>query len=322
MLRLSLRATLLAAVCSLALLPPAGAQPAATRIVVGGPGGGNTDIAARLVAEKLAQSLGTTVIVENKPGAGGVVAAEYVKNAKPDGTTIGLVTASNAANETIMKSKSYSLVADLEPVGLYAWLANVLIVTPSLKARSVDELATELKSMTAANYSSGGVGSPGHLSGETFRLRTGVSMTHVPYKGAPPAVLAVVTGETSLMFATASAALPQIAAGKVRALAVTSASRLAELPHVPTFAEAGLSGFDVRDWVGFVVPKGTPTAIRDRLHRAFAEAFGDAAVRERLEKNTMLSAAPPLGPDAFRAFLAEDVAKWARTVQQAAIPLQ
>ena len=310
------------AACVVAVPLTAAAQGAPTRIVVGGPGGGNTDIAARLVAERFAQALGTTVIVENRPGAGGVVAAEFVKNAKPDGTTIGLVTASNSANETIMKSKSYSLVADLEPVGLYAWLANVLIVTPSIKAGSVAELADELKALGNTNYSSGGVGSPGHLSGETYRLRTGAPMNHIPYKGAPPAVLSVVTGETVLMFATASAALPQIRAGKVRALAVTSSSRLTELPDVPTFGQAGLANFDVRDWVGFVVPRGTTAATIDKLHRAFSEAFADPAVRDRLEKSTMLIASPALGPDAFRRFLADDVAKWAKTVREAGIPLQ
>lgn len=307
---------------ALAVPLAAAAQAPATRIVVGGPGGGNTDIAARLVADKLAQSLGTTVIVENRPGAGGVVAAEVVRNAKPDGTTIALVTASNAANETIMKSKSYSLVADLEPVGLYAWLANVLIVAPAVKAGSVDELVRELKDKGATNYASGGIGSPGHLSGETFRLRTGLTLTHVPYKGAPPAVLSVVTGETSFMFATASAALGQIKGGKVRALAVTSSARLAELPDVPTLSEAGLGAVDVRDWVGFVVPKGTPQPVRERLHKAFAEAFGDPAIRERLQRSTMLAAAPPLDPEAFRAFLAADVAKWAKTVREANIQEQ
>lgn len=310
------------AAAALAASLAAHAQPATTRIVVGGPGGGNTDIAARLVAEKLAQSLGTTVIVENRPGAGGVVAAEIVKNAKPDGTTIGLVTVSNAANETIMKSKSYSLVNDLEPVGLYAWLANVLIVGPAVKADGVEALVRELREKGPTNYASGGVGSPGHLSGETFRLRTGLALTHVPYKGAPPAVLSVVTGETAFMFATASAALPQIKGGKVRALAVTSAARLSELPDVPTLAEAGMGTIDVRDWVGFVVPKETSQAVREKLHRAFAEAFGDASVRERLQRNTMLAAQPPLDPEGFRRFLADDVAKWAKTVKDAGIPIQ
>jgi tripartite-type tricarboxylate transporter receptor subunit TctC len=301
------------------LAAPAAAQAPALRIVVGGPAGGNTDVAARLAADKLATILGGSVVVENRPGAGGTLAADYVRNQKPDGTTVALVTASNAANETLIRNKATSLVADLEPVGLYAWLANVLIVTPAIPVRSVGDLVAALKVRTATNYASGGIGSPGHLSGEMFKLRTGVAMTHVPYKGAPPAVQSVMTGETALMFATASAALPQIKAGKVQALAVTSSQHIGELPDVPTFAEAGLAGFDVQDWVGFVVPKGTPPDVRDRLHRAFAEAYGDPGVRERLEKNTMTSAVPPLGPDAFRAFLARDVAKWEKLVREANI---
>jgi tripartite-type tricarboxylate transporter receptor subunit TctC len=295
------------------------AQAPALRIVVGGPAGGNTDVAARLAADRLATILGGPVVVENRPGAGGTVAADAVRNAKPDGTTVALVTAANAANETLIKNKATSLTADLEPVGLYAWLSNVLIVTPSIPVKDVPSLVAALKAKGAVNYASGGVGSPGHLSGEMFKLRAGVAMTHVPYKGAPPAVLSVVTGETALMFATASAALPQVKGGKVQALAVTSQQRLVELPDVPTFAQAGLPGFDVQDWVGFVVPKGTPAEAREKLHRAFTEAYGDPAVRERLEKNTMMSAAPPLGPDAFGAFLVRDVAKWEKLVREANI---
>lgn len=306
-------------VAVLLLAGTAAAQSPPVKIVVGGPAGGNTDIAARLVSDRLAQILGTAVIIENKPGAGGTIAAEVVRNAKPDGLTIGLVTASNAANETLIPNKSYRLLTDLEPLGLYAWLANVLIVNPEIQGATVNELVTTLKGRAGTHYSSGGIGSPGHLSGETFKLRTGVAMTHVPYKGAPPAVLAVVTGEVALMFATASAALPQIRAGKVRPLAVTSSARVSELPDVPTFAQAGLANFDVQDWVGFVLPKGTPAETRDRLDKAFAEAFADPAVRERLEKNTMLAAPQPLGPQAFGAFLARDVAKWADVIKAAGI---
>jgi tripartite-type tricarboxylate transporter receptor subunit TctC len=303
----------------MAVVPLAARAQAPVHIVVGGPPGGNTDIAARLASEKLSQVLGAPVVIENRPGAGGVVAAEFVKNAKPDGTVIGLVTASNTANETLMRNKSYSLTADLEPVGLYVWLANVLIVTPSIPAKSVSDLVTALKARAKNDYASGGIGSPGHLSGESFKLLTGVAMTHVPYKGAPPAVLSVITGETALMFATASAALPQIKGGKVQALAVTSQSRLAELPNVPTLAEAGLGNIDVRDWVGFVVPKGTPDAVKQRLHEAFSAAYGDAGIRQKLEQNTMLAAQPALGPAEFGAFLAKDVAKWAKTIEQANI---
>jgi len=306
------------AVLGLAAASAALAQ-APVRIVVGGPPGGNTDIAARLASEKLAQALGAPVVIENRPGAGGVVAAGFVRNAAPDGTVIGLVTASNAANETLAPGRGYSLTADLEPVGLYVWLANVLIVAPAIPAKSVTELVTVLKARPKNDYASGGVGSPGHLSGETFKLRTGVAMSHIPYKGAPPAVLSVVTGETALMFATASAALPQIKAGKVRALAVTSQARLSVLPDVPTLAEAGLGAIEVQDWVGFVVPKGTPADVRQRLHQAFAAAYADPQVRAKLEENTMLAAQPPLGPEAFGAFLARDVAKWEKTIREAGI---
>ena len=293
-----------------------------TRIVVGGPPGGNTDIAARLVADKLSKQMGGSVVIENKPGAGGTLAAEIVKNAKPDGLTIALVTVSNATNETLISNKSFSLIADLEPVGLYAWLSNVLIIHPSIDATTVPEVITALKKMSAINFSSGGIGSPGHLSGETFKRKADLAMTHVPYRGAPPAVLAVVTNEVSLMFSTASAALPQIKGKTVRPIAVTSAVRLAALPDVPTFTEAGLTGFDVRDWIGFVVPKGTPLEVRERLHRAFAAAFSDPDLVKRLEDNTMVTASPALAPAAFGAFLAADVAKWAKVIKEAGIQPQ
>ena len=289
------------------------------RLIIGGPAGGNSDLAARLASEKLGQAMGTTVVVENRPGAGGGIAVEAVKNAKPDGTVVGVINAINTANETLTRDKSFNLLSDVEPVGLYVWLANVLIVTPAIPAKSVTELVGVLKARPMTDYASGGSGSPGHLSGETFKLRTGAAMTHIPYKGAPPAVLSVITGETSLMFSTASAALPQIKAGKVKALAVTSKSRLAELPDVPTLAEAGFESIDVADWIGFVVPKGTPNDVKQKLHQALSAAYADPAVREKLEKSTMQAAEPPLGPGAFGEFLARDVAKWAKTIQEANI---
>ena len=302
-----------------AICPLAAHGQAPIRLIIGGPAGGNSDLAARLASEKLGQAMGTTVVVENRPGAGGGIAVEAVKNAKPDGTVVGVINAINTANETLTRNKSFNLLSDLEPVGLYVWLANVLIVTPAIPATSVSELIGVLKARPTTDYASGGSGSPGHLSGETFKLRTGVAMTHIPYKGAPPAVLSVITGETSLMFSTASAALPQIKAGKVKALAVTSKSRLGELPDVPTLAEAGFETIDVADWIGFVVPKGTPSDVKQKLHQALSAAYADPAVRDKLEKSTMQAAQPPLGPAAFGEFLARDVAKWAKTIEQANI---
>lgn len=301
-----------------AAVPQALAQQA-VKIVVGGPPGGLFDVIIRHAQERLERGLGGPVIVDNKPGAGGTLAVETVKLAKPDGLTIGMINVSSAANESIVKGKSFNLLTDMEPVGLYAYPANVLIVNPAVNAKSVPELIDVLKRATATNYSSGGVGSPGHLSGEMFKSRTGVAMTHVPYKGAPPAVLAVVTGEVSLMFATAPSALGQIGPGKVRALAVTTSERLRQLPDVPTVAEAGLADFNVSDWVGVIVPKGTPVDVRDRLHATLSAAFADPEVRERLRGSAIVPAAKPLNPAEFAAFLKSEVDKWAKVVAEAKI---
>ncbi len=309
---------LVALAFALAVWPAAQAQPV-VKVVVGGPPGGLFDIMIRIISERLTKEIGSTVIIDNKPGAGGAVALAVVKNAKPDGLTIGTLNVAAAANETIIKNKSYNLLTDFEPVGMYAFPTNILIVNPETQASNVTELIAALKAKGSANYSSGGIGSPGHLSGEVFKARTGVSVTHIPYKGAPPAVTAVVTGEVVFMFATASSAIGQVAPGKVRALAVTTAERLPQLPDVPTVAEAGLVDFNVSDWVGFVLPKGTDAAIRDKLHAALSAAFADPEARERLRKATFVPADPPLGPKEFDAFLHAEVDKWAKVVREAKI---
>ncbi len=298
--------------------PAAQAQPA-IKFVVGGPPGGLFDIMLRHISERLSRDLGATVVIENKPGAGGAVALDFVKNAKPDGLTVGTLNVAGAANESIIKTKGYNLLTDFEPVGMYLYPTNILIVNPGIQAANVTELITVLKAKGSTNYSSGGVGSPGHLSGEVFKARTGVPATHVPYKGAPPAVMAVVSGEVAYMFATASSAIGQVGPGKVRALAVTTAERLPQLPDVPTVAEAGLVDFNVSDWVGFVLPKGTDVAIRDKLHAALTAAFADPEARDRLRKATFVPADPPLGPKEFDAFLHAEVDKWAKVVREAKI---
>jgi tripartite-type tricarboxylate transporter receptor subunit TctC len=163
------------------------------------------------------------------------------------------------------------------------------------------------------------VGSPAHLVTELFRGRTGLALIHVPYKGAPPAVTSVLAGETAFMFATASAAIGQVRGGKVRALAVTTAERLAQLPEVPTLAEAGFADFNVTDWAGLVAPKGTPPEARDRLHRAFQGAFADPEVARKLREATILPAAKALGPAEFGGFLRAEVEKWAKVVREAGI---
>lgn len=296
---------------------------APVRFVVGGPPGGVFDIALRIVMDRLQRELGHTVVIENKPGAGGAVALAAVRSAKPDGFTAAMINVAAAANESIIPNRGYDLFADFEPVGMYAHPSNILIVHPGIGAESVPALVQALKARTTPTpYSSGGVGSPGHLAGEMFRMRTGVPVTHVPYKGAPPAVLAVATGEVAFMFATASSAIGQIQSGKVKALAVTTAERLPQLPELPTMAQAGLADFNVGDWLGVVLPRGVSAQVRDRLHGALSAAFGDAEAGERLRKATFIPAAPALGPAEFGAFLRAEASKWATVVRDAKISPQ
>ena len=304
-------ASLLAAAA--ASLPLSAVAQAPIRLIIGGPAGGNSDLAARLASEKLGQAMGTTVVVENRPGAGGGIAVEAVKNAKPDGTVVGVINAINTANETLTRDKAFNLLSDLEPVGLYVWLANVLIVTPAIPAKSVTELVGVLKARPMTDYASGGSGSPGHLSGETFKLRTGVAMTHIPYKGAPPAVLSVITGETSLMFSTASAALPQIKAGKVKALAVTSKSRLAELPDVPTLAEAGVPNVEVYSWQAVLAPNGLPADVKTKMHAALVAALNGPEIKQQFADLGFEIVANT--PAQFAAYEAQEFARWKKVIE-------
>ncbi|MCC6211828.1 MAG: tripartite tricarboxylate transporter substrate binding protein [Burkholderiales bacterium] len=304
--------------CALAAAAPA-VLAQATRVVVPGPPGGFADIAVRLIAERLQRELGGPVVIEHKPGAGGTVALEFLRNARPDGATVAMINLSAAANETLVKGKAWTLLGDFEPIGQYAWLANVLIVNPSAPGADLAGLVEALRRLPAVSYASGGVGSPGHLIGELFRLRAGVAMTHVPYKGAPPAVTSVLAGETVLMFATASSALGQVRGGRVRALAVTVGERLPQLPEVPTLAEAGYPDLNVTDWAGMLAPRATPQEARERLNRAFTAAFADPAVAAKLREATIVPARKPLGPAEFTAFLRAEIEKWAKAARDAGI---
>ena len=305
-----------------AILAAAAAQAAAQalRVVVPGPPGGFADIAVRLASDRLQQALGGPVVIEHKPGAGGTVGLEYLRNQKPDGGAVAMINLSATANETLVKGKSWSLLSDFEPVGQYAWLANVLIVNPSVPGDSLRALVEGLKAKGGAtSYASGGVGSPAHLVTELFRGRSGLALTHVPYKGAPPAVTSVVAGETAFMFATASSAIGQVRGGKVKALAVTTAERLAQLPEVPTLAQAGYTDMNVTDWAGLVAPRGTPPEARARIHRAFAGAFADAEAGRRLREATILPLPAAADGAAFGAFLRAEVDKWAQVIRDAGI---
>ena len=317
--RRSWKANLAALGLALAMWPAAHAQPV-TKIVVGGPPGGLFDIVLRNISERLERELGGPVVIDNKPGAGGAVALEFVRNAKPDGLTVGMINVAAAANESIIKKKAYNLLADFEPVGMYVYPSNVLIVNPGVPADSVKGLVDTLKARGSANYSSGGVGSPGQLSGEMFKAQTGVPVTHVPYKGAPPAVLAVVSGEVAYMFATASSAIGQIGPGKVRALAVTTAERLPQLPDVPTMAEAGLPQVEADNWYGIVAPARLPPAVEARLYKASVEAIKSADVTERLGKQGVITVGN--STPQFTAYVKGEMDRWSEIAKAGGIKLK
>src|SRR5438034_5972010 len=230
------------------------------RLVVPFPAGGTTDLLARAAAQKLSEAWGQQVIVDNRPGAAGNIGAELVAKAAPDGYTLLMGTVgTHAINASLYAKMPYDHVKDFAPVILVAGVPNVLVVNPSLPVHSVQELIAYAKANPGKlNFASSGSGTSIHLSGELFKVMTGVQMTHVPYKGSAPALQDLLGGQVQLMFDNLPPSLPQIKAGRLRALAVTSATRAPALPDVPTVAEAGLPGFEASSWFGVLAPAGTP----------------------------------------------------------------
>lgn len=262
-------APLLAA--GLALAAPAAvlAQTASdkpVRIMVGASPGGGTDILARMLADKFAPSLKQSVVVENRPGASNTIAADMTAHAVPDGTTLLLATNTGQAVAPHLLKLKYDPLKDLQPIGLVAVMPNVLVVSSSLPYRNVKELLAAMADKPGSfKYASSGVGSTQHVGGEAFGLSTNTKSTHIPYKGSSQAHIDLISGEVSMMFDSASSAMSQIKAGKLRPLAVAAEKRAAELPDVPTLSEQGVKGADVQTWYGLYVTGGTPRATVERL---------------------------------------------------------
>jgi len=283
--------------------------------VVPYPPGGPLDTVARLTAQKVSADLGQPIVVDNKPGAGGNIGAEFVARAAPDGYTLLLgAVATHAINPTLYRSIPYDAQRDFEPVTQLASTPNVLIVNPSLPVKDVREFIAYAKAHPGAlNFGSGSTGSAGHLAGELFKRMAGIEMTHVPYKGAAPAMQDLVAGQVQVMFDNLASALTQIKAGRVRALAVTTAQRTQLAPDLPTIAESGLPGFDINTWFGVFAPGGTPAPIVDRLHDELAHALADPDVRAAMVK----LGAEPVGstPAQFAAYIRSEAAKYARVIK-------
>jgi len=294
----------------------------ALRLIVPFPPGGPADALARLVGDKLSASLGKAVVVDNRPGAGGNIGMDLGARSAPDGYTLVLAPAGNlTVNPFLYRNVSYDVGRDFAPVTVIAAVPNVLVVHPSVPAKSVAELVRHAKARPGTlNYSSPGNGSGAHLAGELFKSMTGVDLVHIPFNGIAPAVTAVVGGQVQMMFAGAPSALPQVKAGRLVALGVASPKRIAAAPDLPTLAESGLPGFDVTSWYSIVVPSGTPNDIIARLRSEIASALTQPDIQEKLAG----LGAEPIGntPAEFAAMLKVETAKWGKIVKDANIQVE
>ncbi|MEO8305601.1 MAG: tripartite tricarboxylate transporter substrate binding protein [Betaproteobacteria bacterium] len=311
----------LAAVSGIAFAAPAIAQEPAyptkpIRLVVPFPPGGATDIMARAVAQKLTEAWGQGVVVDNRPGAGGNIGSELVAKAAPDGYTLEMGTVgTHAINSSLYAKMPYDHVKDFAPVVLVAAVPNVLVVNPAVPVNSVQELIAYAKANPGKlNFASSGAGTSIHLSGELFKVMAGVQMTHVPYKGSAPALQDLLGGQVQLMFDNLPPSLPQIKAGKLRALAVTTPSRSPALPDVPTIAESGLPGFDASSWFGVLAPAGTPPAIIAKLNAEIAKWLASPEAKEKLASVGANAAGGT--PEDFARHIQMETAKWAKVVKE------
>lgn len=306
-------ATLMASPAIHAQKPGYPAQP--VTLVVPFPAGGPTDAMARVLAQKLGDRLGQQVVVDNRGGAGGGIAAELVARAPADGHTLFFgTTGTMAINPSLYKKLRYDPVKDFAPISLMATTMNVLVVNPQLPVKTLGELVALAKARPGElTYGSAGNGSSNHLSGELFRSSAGIQINHIPYKGSAPALVDLLGGRLSMMFDTIAQQTQNIATRKVNALAVTGPGRSPLLPVVPTAQEAGLKGFDVTIWYGVLAPRGTPAAVIDRLQHEMAMVMATDEMKKRMQADG--AEARTTTPAEFAELIRSDTAKWAPVVK-------
>ena len=287
------------------------------RILVGFQAGGGVDVSARAVAQPLSVVLGQSVVVENRPGAAGNIAAGYVAKATPDGYTL-LMANSTISSPTLFRNLPFDVRKDLDPVGLIAIGPSVLVVHPSVPAKNVKDLIALAKAQPKKLvYGSGGIGNVTHLEMEIMNAMVGVQMTHVPYKGTAPAIVALVSGEVQLIFSSVPSALVQIRAGKIRALGVSTMKRSGVLPDVPTIHEAGVPGYDAASWYAVFAPSGAPKNVLARLGKEIVRIMAVPEMRERFANDGFEPAGT--GPAELAKFLRTELVKWAKAVEMAGI---
>ncbi len=287
------------------------------RMLVGFAPGGGTDTTARAMGAKLGERLGQQIIIDNRPGAAGNIATELTAKANPDGHTILMGTiAALAINPSLYKKLQFDPLTDVLPVSRAVDSTNILVVHPSVPAKNVKELIALAKTKPL-NGGSSGVGGAGHLALELFNLQAGTKIVHVPYKGGGPSIVDLVAGNIDLIIATAASAMPHIKSGRLRALAVSTATRSALVPELPTIAEAGLKGFEANNWYGILVPAKTPRDIINRLNKEVVAVLGLLDVKEFLFKQGLDTA--PSTPDAFGAYIRSEKAKWEKVIKAAGL---
>ena len=310
------RDVLFVLVIALAAISAAHAQYPAkpVRLVVPFPPGGGTDTLARVYGQKLGESLGQQVLIDNRPGGGTNIGADIAAKSPPDGYTALMGNIAHAINVTLYKKLSYDFVKDFAPVTLLASTPNILVVHPSIPVKSVKELIALAKSRPGQlDYASSGSGSSSHLAAELFNSMAGVRMTHIPYKGGGPAVVALVGGQVSVGFATTPSVIAHIKTGKMRGLAVTTARRSPSTPDLPTMSEAGVGGYEAGTWYGLLVPTGTSKDVVARLHDESVKLLRQADVKERLDA----AGFELIGnsPEEFATFIRSEIGKWAKVVK-------
>ena len=306
----------LAVGCAGAALPAVGQiyPSKAIRYVVPFPPAGATDILARWVAEKITPPLGHPVVVENRPGAAGGVGTELVAKSPPDGYTILMATAAQSISETLYVKQPFSFARDLAAVALIARVPNVMEVHPSVPARTVKEFIALAKSRPGQlNFASSGSGTTLHMSGELFKLMTGTDIVHVPYKGSAQALTDLMAGQVSVMWDNLPASMPYIKAGRLRAIAITTAKRYSGLPELPTVAESGVPGYEASAWFGVVAPAATPREVVARLNTEINRAVNLPDMKERFAQQGATPA--PGTPEDFAAWIRAEIAKWGKVVK-------
>lgn len=321
------RNLLLATGCLFAATAAAAARAQSTaprpmRLVVPFPPGGTTDILARELAHVLAESRGAAVVVENKGGAGGIIGSAEVARAAPDGTTLLLTATHHVINPSLLRDRlPYDARRDFTPLALIATVPNALVVHPSLPVHSVAELIAHARANPGRlSFGSTGIGGANHLAGELFKVMAGIDIVHVPYRGAAPAMSDLLGGQIPMMFDSLPTVLPHLAAGRLRALAVTSAQRAASAPDLPTMQEAGVHGFEATAWFGLYGPGGMPAALADRINGEVREALAVATVRERFAR---LGAEPgAMDRSSFAAFVLSEMEKWREVVERAKVRVE